>query len=341
MNGIDSGTLDQPAQGHPAAHRAGADAARGRGAGGDSFCEVLRAIAVREAVFFELDPGAPRSAQADGVRPAPCLPPSAGSVIECLVVVTGVCWASVHDEAPFRLQPGDVLLLPHGGPRATWRPGISLSAPARAAGDARSEVIAGLLGCDARVLEPLLRTLPRLIHQRTPADEDRLAPLARLALHEANAQRAGGACALARLSELLLIEVVRRHWAVSPPVDAFWLGMRDDNLGRVLTQLHDRPAHDWTLEELARAGGMSRSVLAERFAEAVGVPPMHYLSQRRMRLAADLLAATSLSLAEIAQRVGYGSETSLSRAYKRHVGVAPAEWRRKRRATAYEPCPAH
>jgi AraC-like DNA-binding protein len=338
MNGIDSGALEPQALAHPAARRAGADGVGRRGVGSDGFCEVLRAITVEDAAFFELDPGAPRSGQA--VRPPPP-PPAAGAVLECLVAVTGVCWASVHDTSPIRLEAGDVLLVPHAERRTEWRPGVSLSAPARAMGDARTEVIVGLLGCDARALEPLLRTLPRVIHQRTAAEEERLAPLARLALHESNARRAGGACALARLSELLVIEIVRRHWASSPPVDAVWLGLRNDSLGRALSRLHDRPAHDWTLEELARAAGMSRSVLAERFAEVVGVPPMQYLSQRRMQLAADLLAATSLSLAEIAQRVGYGSETSLSRAYKRHVGVAPAEWRRKRRASAHEACAAH
>ena len=94
------------------------------------------------------------------------------------------------------------------------------------------------------------------------------------------------------------------------------------------------PAHPWSLDDLAREVGVSRSVLAERFMHFVGVPPMQYLAQWRMQLASSLLSATVLSLAEIAERVGYGSEAALSRAFKRWVGVAPAEWRRGRRGEA-------
>jgi len=98
--------------------------------------------------------------------------------------------------------------------------------------------------------------------------------------------------------------------------------------------MHDRPAHDWSLDELAREAGMSRSVLAERFTHFVGVAPMQYLAQWRMKLGATLLSGTSASLAEIAEQVGYGSEAALSRAYKRWVGVAPADWRRCKRGAA-------
>jgi AraC-like DNA-binding protein len=118
-----------------------------------------------------------------------------------------------------------------------------------------------------------------------------------------------------------------------PPENIGWLsGLRDDSIGRALGKLHDRPAHDWSLDGLAREVGMSRSVLAERFTHFVGVPPMQYLAQWRMQLAATLLSSTSMTLAEIAERVGYGSEAALSRAYKRWVGVAPAEWRRGKRS---------
>jgi AraC-like DNA-binding protein len=138
---------------------------------------------------------------------------------------------------------------------------------------------------------------------------------------------------LARLSELLFVEVVRRYLSTQPPENVGWLaGLRDDGVGRALGKLHDRPTHDWTLDDLAREVGQSRSVLADRFTHFVGVPPMQYLAQWRMQLAATFLSSTTMSLAEIADRVGYGSETALSRAYKRWVGVAPAEWRRGKRS---------
>jgi AraC-like DNA-binding protein len=202
--------------------------------------------------------------------------------------------------------------------------------------DERTELICGFLGCDARPFNPLLATLPRVIHaRRSSSDDGVLEQLVKLALTESRTQRAGGDAVVARLSELLFVEIVRRHLATLPAGTASWLcGLRDESIGRVLGKLHERPAHPWSLEDLAREVGMSRSVLAERFTHFVGVPPMQYLTQWRMQLAASLLSSTTSSLAEIAERVGYGSEAALSRAYKRWVGVAPAEWRRGRRGEA-------
>jgi AraC-like DNA-binding protein len=103
-------------------------------------------------------------------------------------------------------------------------------------------------------------------------------------------------------------------------------------VGRSLSLLHARPRHSWTLEDLAKEVGASRSVLADRFASLVGMPPMQYLAQWRMQLTSELLSGTGASLAEISQRVGYGSEAALSRAFKRIVGVSPAHWREGVRA---------
>jgi len=147
---------------------------------------------------------------------------------------------------------------------------------------------------------------------------------------ESAARRPGSEAVLARLSELLFVEVVRRYTDTLPAESRTWLaGLRDESVGRVLGKLHERPAHDWTLEELARQTGQSRSVLAERFTQFVGVAPMQYLAQWRMQLAATLLTSSSAGLAEIAAQVGYGSEAAFSKAFKRTVGASPAEWRRR------------
>jgi AraC-like DNA-binding protein len=136
---------------------------------------------------------------------------------------------------------------------------------------------------------------------------------------------------LARLSELMFVEVVRRHLATLPPDQPGWLGgLRDPHVGRALSLLHDRPTEDWSLDELASQVGLSRSALAERFTHFVGTPPMQYLAQWRMQLAAGLLANGSSSVAEVAFAVGYGSEAAFSRAFKRLVGVSPASWRTAR-----------
>ncbi len=116
----------------------------------------------------------------------------------------------------------------------------------------------------------------------------------------------------------------------------WFAGLRDESVGRALQRLHHRPAHAWSLEELAKEVGTSRSVLAERFTHLVGMPPIQYLTQWRIQLAASLLRSTKSSLAEVADRVGYGSEAALSRAFKRWVGVAPAHYRRAESSQATE-----
>jgi transcriptional regulator GlxA family with amidase domain len=193
--------------------------------------------------------------------------------------------------------------------------------------------LCGFLGCDARPFNPLLAALPRILHlPRRGPDDEVLVSLVRRAVAESTARRAGSQAVLARMSELLFLEVVRRHLADLPPNQKGWLaGLRDHSVGRAIALLHQRPAEEWSLDSLAQAVGVSRSVLAERFGELVGVPPMQYLAHWRMQLCANLLATTALGLAEIAARVGYGSEAALSRAYKRLVGVAPADWRRGKR----------
>jgi AraC-like DNA-binding protein len=199
-------------------------------------------------------------------------------------------------------------------------------------GPERAKVICGFLGCDARPFNPLLATLPRVLHLRGGTTDGRLEHLVQLALAESVEPSAGSECVLARVSELLFVEAVRRYLSMLPSQEVGWLaGLRDEGVGRALAALHHRPEHPWDLDGLAREVGVSRSVLAERFTHYVGVPPMQYLARWRMQLVANLLSTTSMGLAEVAARVGYGSEAALSRAYKRLVGVAPAEWRRGRR----------
>lgn len=321
----------------------------------DTLSEVLRAVRLKGAVFFSVDARAPWVAEAPaGHEIGPHIMPGVDHVIEYHVVTAGACWGGIVGEDPVRLEKGDVIVFPQGdthvmssapGMRGMSQRDAYLEARAsrlpvvvqmEGGGAERTALICGFLGCDARPFNPLLSTLPRVLHApRLASDDGLLEQLVRLALAESVAPSAGGDAVLARLSELLFVESVRRYLAALPPEQGGWLaGLRDDGIGRALGRLHERPAHAWSLDELAREVGLSRSVLAERFAHFVGVPPMQYLTQWRMQLAASLLAGTSQSLAEIAEQVGYGSEAALSRAYKRWVGVAPAEWRRGKRGDA-------
>src|SRR5262249_37287452 len=106
-------------------------------------------------------------------------------------------------------------------------------------------------------------------------------------------------------------------------------GLRDPFVGKALSLIHARPTHCWTIEDLARDIGLSRSVLAERFTELVGIPPMHYLAKWRMQIAAGLLSSGGANIATVAAQTGYGSEAAFSRAFKRMVGVSPSAHRRR------------
>lgn len=150
----------------------------------------------------------------------------------------------------------------------------------------------------------------------------------RYAVVEAAEARPGGAGVLAKLSEVLFIETVRRYIETMPAEQTGWLaGVRDDVVGKALALMHAQPAAEWTVKALAHKCNISRSVLAERFTHCVGQPPMHYLARWRVALAANTLRTTSLSISRVAQEVGYESDATFSRAFRREYGVPPAAWR--------------
>jgi AraC-like DNA-binding protein len=316
----------------------------------DVLSEVLRAVRLTGAVFFNVEGSAPWVAEAlPGKVLAPFVMPGSEHVIEYHIVTHGSCYGSLLDGPALRLSAGDVIVFPQGdahimasapGLRATVDPmeifqrldrtQLPATVTMSPRGADPTRIICGFLGCDSEPFNPLLATLPRVIHipKKLAAEGAALEPLLGIALAESLARRPGSESMLARLSELLFIEVVRRYLSTLPSETTGWLaGLRDDVVGRSLGVLHHRPTHPWSLEELAREVGASRATLAERFHHFVGVPPMQYLARWRMQLAASLLSGTNLGISQIAERVGYGSEAALSRAFKRLVGVAPSAWR--------------
>ncbi len=175
--------------------------------------------------------------------------------------------------------------------------------------------------------------MPRLLHLRAPEDGGWIAQFVHHAVAESRARRPGGEAMLARMSEMMFVDAVRRYTATLPQNSAGWLaGMRDRLVGRALALLHEQPARDWTIDELGRRIGLSRSALHERFVQLIGVPPMQYLAQWRMQAAARMLLDTRTTVATIALEVGYDSEAAFARAFKRLVGKPPAAWRRERSA---------
>jgi AraC-like DNA-binding protein len=281
----------------------------------------------------------------------PLVLPSSQHLVSYHIVSEGECWAGLRGAPPERFTAGDVLVVPHGDPYyladpADARPAYDASEAVRffrrmAAGELSTTVdeggggqatrfICGFLGCEVRPFNPVLGALPPMMHLRPPANgPDRLRHLVEFTLAELRSRSAGSHGVLRRLAELMFVEVVRRHLETMRGTQAGWLaGLRDPLVGRALALLHQAPARRWSLDALAEQAGTSRSVLAERFMQFVGQPPMQYLRQWRMQLATRLLAAPGArKMAAIAEAVGYDSEASFSRAFKKSIGAAPGEWR--------------
>jgi len=271
-------------------------------------------------------------------------------------ILSGSCWAELVDEAgpAIRLNAGDVIIYPMGdanvlcstpGMRADpdlamyYRPSdrqLPFVLHQTGSGEETCHFVCGYLGCDARPFNPLLSALPRMLHARSSADgKDWVAQLIRLAVEESERDRTGGETVLAKVSELMFVDVVRNHIDNLPEGSLGWLsGLRDGHVGAALRLIHARPTEAWTIESLAREVGLSRSAFAERFVHYVHITPMNYLGRWRMQLASRLLERPSISAAQAGVEVGYESEAAFSRAFKRFVGVPPGEWRRTRTGTA-------
>jgi AraC-like DNA-binding protein len=243
------------------------------------------------------------------------------------------------------MQPGDAIVFPHGDSNllssietrvadawtlaATPRRYPGLVTVGKGSGP-KATFVCGFLGCDVRPYNPLLSALPRQLVARGVAG-DWLAEFPRHVVAESRELRPGSDTMLTRMAELMFVEVVRRHVASLTSHETGWLaGLADAVVAPALRALHEHPERGWTLPELARAIGTSRTVLIDRFSDLVGVPPMQYLTQWRLQLAADYLARGTAKVATIGARVGYESEAAFSRAFKRATGQSPSAWRNAR-----------
>jgi AraC-like DNA-binding protein len=317
----------------------------------DVLSDVLRAVRLSGAAYFDFELSspwvreAPRATELAGI-----VLPGAERLIEYHVIDRGSCWGHAIGQPPIPLEEGDVIVFPQGDAHVLssapgMRETVNLAAfPSRSTslpvfhefgggGPDRARIVCCFLGCDERPYNPLLTTLPAVIHLKGGAADAKTRWLSRLmgtAATEARSSRPGGGNVLARLSELLFVETLRQHLERLPEAQTGWLaGLRDPIVGHALALLHAEPADAWTVERLARAVAISRSVLAERFAAMVGYPPMQYLALWRMQLASQRLAAGD-AMPSVAEAVGYQSEAAFSRAFKKVVGQSPGSWRKRK-----------
>jgi AraC-like DNA-binding protein len=332
---------------------------------GDVLSDLLRAVRMRGALFYHIEGDDPWVAEAPPAHEIiAAIMPGVDHMIEFHGVASGSCWAAIPGDPPVYLEEGDVVLFPHGDAHVmSSAPGLRLErvdlgtyfAPrpsqlpftlsvtragtttARLDRDTRpnTTVVCGFLGCDAKPFNPLLASLPRVLHMPGIAAGagSWIGHFLRTAVDESSRRRPGGEAVLERMCEMMFVEVLRRYVDGLPPGQTGWLaGMRDPSVGRALALFHERPAERWTLERLGEEAGLSRSVLHERFAHFIGQPPMQYLGQWRMQLAAERLRDSDAKLIEVALDVGYESEAAFSRAFRRAVGESPGSWRRGSRS---------
>lgn len=319
----------------------------------DVLSDVLRAVRLTGAVYFDIDASSPWVGESPGTAEiAAAVMPGVEHVVSFHAILSGSCWASLADgsAAPLRVSAGDVVVFPGGAsnvmgssPELRGSPDLAMyyrpiddhlpfTLINGGGGDERTRFVCGYLGCDARPFNPLLSALPSLMCVRKPVEGSGwVTDLFRLALAEGGSKRVGSETVLARLSELMFVEVIRRHVEELPDETSGWLsGLRDPHIGKALRLIHARPARPWTLDVLAHDVGLSRTVFASRFANYVGVSPMQYVARWRLQLASRQLEQAGVSIARAAADVGYESEAAFSRAFKKVVGVPPGEWRRQR-----------
>ena len=313
----------------------------------DTLSDLLRTVRLTGAVFFDIEAAAPwASMQPPGKVIADSVLPGVQHLISFHAVTEGSCYGGIVGEDAVRLDAGDVIVFPHGdghvmssAPELPAKvdleiykvPESQLPLSIRFEGDKsrKTHLVCGFLGCDVRPFNPLISALPRVLHVRHREDEDGgwLGNFMRVALAESRTKRSGGESVLARMSELMFVEAVRRHLESLPPEQTGWLaGLRDPQVARALSLLHSRPGFGWTLPALAREAGISRSALAERFTHLIGHPPIQYLANWRMQVASGLLARGD-KVGSVALEVGYDSEAAFSRAFKKLIGRSPRTWR--------------
>jgi AraC-like DNA-binding protein len=315
----------------------------------DALSDVLRVLQLSGALLFRAELAAPWSfAMPHALEMAPLLLPGAGRLVRFHVIVGGECLVQIDGEV-IRLGPGSVILLPRGDAHvmcsATGVPAVPVMKVLPALNGDRfpclvspgsgptTTVLCGFLGCDEPIFDPLLTALPQAITERSDGSASWFgAMVEHMARGGDGALSPGERAMQTKLVEVMFLEVVRRHIAALPAREVGWLaGLRDACVGRAVSELHANPSHDWTVGELARRVGVSRSTLAERFRSVAGIAPMRYLAAWRLQVASGLLRRTDVSIAETAARVGYQSEGAFHRAFKRLVGQSPAAWREKAR----------
>ncbi|MHB8410296.1 MAG: AraC family transcriptional regulator [Acidiferrobacterales bacterium] len=325
----------------------------------DTLSDLLRSVRLRGAVFYYVSFRDQWSAEAPpGSEITEAVMPGCEHVMEYHMLAKGSGWAAISGQPPVKLSAGDIVMFPHGDPHVlssapgiepfrlstewvfstrnvpkplpiSYHHGVLEPGTPMPIEEASTVAVCGFFGCDLKPFNPLISALPRILHLPATQAGGWVSRVIDQAVVESNDPRPGGDAVLERLSEMMFVDAARRYLDRLPEDATGWLaGLRDRFVGKALALIHERPDHDWTVDNLAREVGLSRSALHDRFAGFLGQPPMQYLANWRIQCATRLLRETNRNVATVALDVGYESEAAFSRAFKRLVGMPPAAWRK-------------
>ncbi|MBI3523435.1 MAG: AraC family transcriptional regulator [Betaproteobacteria bacterium] len=303
----------------------------------DPIEDIITAMRVESALYARLEAKAPW-----GITFA------SGPHVRFGIVVRGHCWLSADGlPQPIALSGGDCFIVRADArfilQDETASPLLSCEAifAGRTTGTiglggngTLTDIVSGRFAFDASAGEPLMSLLPPVVHIRVDHHRSRLlhATLQLIAIETAE-QALGANLAVARLADVLFIQAVRAWCASDGCQTSGWLAaLADRHLGAVIRAMHADVTRDWTVESLASEAGLSRSAFATHFKTVVGDTPLGYLTRWRMYRAKALLRQGDLGIMEIAARVGYETDATFSRAFKRNEGKAPGEYRRQKNA---------
>ncbi|MCC5928871.1 MAG: AraC family transcriptional regulator [Cyclobacteriaceae bacterium] len=334
----------------------------------DVLSDVLKIVRLTGGIFFTTECTSPWSVYSpSAVELGRLMGTKAECITLFHIIVEGNCWMIPENQKPFLIGAGSLVIFPHSpehvmcSDREVTPIPVSSILPFSEEEDAprlpfqkngeKTRLICGYLQCDQR-FNPLIGALPEVMVVSPPEsfiwkhatdvediflanlmqrkDGDWLDSTLKYIENEASGRDSGSMAMTVRLAEILFLEVLKRYIHQLPMESRGWLaGIKDREIGKALRFLHGRPQHKWSISELAREVGMSRSGLTKRFTDMVGEPPIKYLTGWRMQLARHYLLQPGYSIQQVALQVGYESEEAFSRAFKRHFGEPPASWRAK------------
>ena len=313
----------------------------------DAFSEILSGVKLNGAVFFNAEFSAPWGISVPvSKNVTEKFAPGAAHSLLYHLVVDGTAVIEMADGNVLELTSGDIVIFPNGDahhmsskgakpPFPNYGINDKISAgdlsPLHAGGGGElSRFVCGYMTCDPHISRPILNSLPPVFKVNIGGDRSGrwLESCILHLVEEAASGRVGSEAMLAKLSEALFVDTLRRYVDGLPEQQRGWLtGARDPIVGKSLGLMHRRIAHPWTIASLADEVGISRSALVDRFTRYLSEPPMAYLTRWRLQLAARSLEKTSRGVAEIANDVGYESEAAFNRAFKREFGRPPGRYR--------------